>query len=331
MLTDKSFRFLLYLLRLADGKPADERAALSPDEWRAVYRLAAKHAVIAVAWDGVEQLQTAAPETLQSMPADVTGKWFADVQAIEATCEYRAAMAEAVQDILHEKGYDSQLLKGATLAAYYPNPTHRQAADIDLWVLPKQAEKGSLSAHRKALIASLRQKGIVIDAVVYHHIETNIAGTDVEMHVTPTWLCNPVYNSRLQRLFADAERLTPELQELYTLLHAFRHIYHDGIALRHVMDYHLVCRHNRQTGVQPPNELYIQLGLHSFAEAMNEVAAAIFATTPAQLSKRAKHILAALPERQVSRAVRWDYPAETLFNLPWRTIHYLWRKMNHYV
>ena len=332
MLTDKSFRFLLYLLRLADGQPADEPVALSPDEWREVYRFAVKHAVIAVAWDGVEQLQSAAPEALQSMPADVTGKWFADVQAIDAANRRLAKQAAAIQSRLNAAEFDSQILKGAALAAFYPKPAHRQSADIDLWIKQPNSPQASLKAQRQELLSYLRQQpDITIGETVYHHIETTIDGIEVEYHVTPTWLCNPRNNRRLQRLFADAGQWTPELQELYTLLHAFRHIYHDGIALRHVMDYYLVCRHNRLTGVQPPNDLYIQLGFHSFAEAMNEVAAVIFATAPAQLSKHAQHILAALPERQMSQAVRWDYPAETLFNLPWRTIHYLWRKMNHYV
>jgi hypothetical protein len=43
------------------------------------------------------------------------------------------------------------------------------------------------------------------------------------------------------------------------------------------------------------------------------------------------HILQALPERQVSGVVCRDYPQEHLFNLPWRAMHYLWRKRNNYL
>lgn len=333
MLADKSFYHLLYLLRLADGQPVEERVTLSPDEWREVYRFAAKHAVIAVAWDGVEQLQSAAPEALQSMPADVTGKWFADVQTIDAANRRLAKQAAAIQSRLNAAEFDSQILKGVALAAYYPRPAHRQSADIDLWIRQSNSPQASLKAQRQELLSYLRQQpDITIGETVYHHIETTIDGIEVEYHVTPTWLCNPRNNRRLQQLFADAPQVTPELQELYTLLHAFRHIYHDGIALRHVMDYHFVCHHNRLAGVQQPYDLYRQLGLAAFAGAMDEMTAAIFdKSEQQQLSKRAKHILEALPERQVSRAVRWDYPAETMFNLPWRIVHYLWRKMNRYV
>lgn len=337
---NKAWIYLLNLLRLAMGEQVGQRAPLSPDEWRAVYRLAKKHAVIAVAWSGVESLQLAHPELLQSMPADVTGRWFADVQTIVAANRQLKKQAQAAQAMLRKGGYESQVLKGAALAAYYPKPEYRQATDVDLWVSPRDDNKG-LKALRQELLTFLhKQSEVKIGEVVYHHIETQCFGdTEVEMHITPTWLCNPRHNRRLQRVFAEVKHMKPELKELYALLHGFRHIYHDGLALRHVMDYYLVCRHNRQAGILQPQALYESLGLTRFAKAMDEVAAfclgekshSSVAAKQSGLSARAKHILAALPERQLSHAVRWDYPGETLFNLPWRCVHYLWRKRNRYV
>lgn len=332
-MSDRAFAYLIYLLRLALGEELGTPGFITPDEWREVYRMAQRHAVIGVAWDGVERMQAEAPDMLGSMPADLMGKWFADVQTITAANSRMAKQTERVQANLQAGGFNSQILKGASLAAYYPKPAHRQAADIDLWLLPRQVSNKSLKAQRQALKDYLRQQpDITVGEVVYHHIETTINGMDVELHVTPTWLCNPRHNRRLQHVFAQAGQLTPELQELYTLLHAFRHVYHDGIALRHVMDYYLVSRHNRQSGVPVPKELYARLGLTGFAQAMDEVTATIFAQSEQpQLSQHAKHILAALPERHVSHDVRRDYPQESLYNLPWRTIHYLWRKANNYL
>lgn len=330
---EKAWTCLLSMLRMAVAKQSDSPGPLAPAEWREVYRLAARHAVIAVAWDGIEHVQSLSPDVLQSMPTDLMGKWFADAQAIEASNCDLAKQAATIQSQLTEAGFESQILKGSSLAAYYPVPAHRQSADIDLWVTQSDSPHVSLQALRQALLAYLqKQPAITVGEIVYHHIETMHNGIEVEYHVTPTWLCNPIHNSRLQTLFAQTGQMTSELQELYTLLHAFRHIYHDGIALRHILDYWFVSRHNRQAGVQPPQDLYRQLGLTTFVHAMNEVTEYIFGENePKQLSSRAKHILSALPERRVSCAVKWDYPTETLFNVPWRGMHYLWRKKNHYV
>ncbi len=331
----KAFDTLVMLLRpgMEDNypKPMQPSGLLTPDEWRDVYRMAQRHAVTGIAWDGVERLQSEVPEQIHTMPADLTGKWFADSQAIQAANRNMVKTAAQVQTSLHEAGYDSQILKGASLAAYYPQPTHRQAADVDVWALQRRAKGSPLKMHRQALLAYLQQQpDTKIGEVVYHHIETTIGNTEVEYHITPTWLCNPIHNSRLQRLFA-AGPLNAEMQEVYALLHAFRHIYHDGMALRHVMDYYLVCRANREAGVQAPDTIYRQLGLTRFAGAMNEVADDLFGQADdKRLSGAARHLLSALPERKVSSRVQWDYPAETLCVLPWRTIHYLWRRWKHY-
>ena len=330
-MTDRAFAYLIYLLRLGLGISTEAHEVVAPDVWRSVYRQAKKHAVVGIAWDGVEQLQAQASVALQSLPADIMGKWYADAQAIASANVRLTKQARDVQTLLQQGGFASHLLKGATLAAYYPQPTHRQAADIDFWVLPKQAGQ-SLAEHRRALIAFLQKQDITIDAVVYHHIETTILGTDVELHVTPSWLCNPLHNYCLQYLFAQAGHITPDQQELYCLLHAFRHIYHDGLALRHVLDYLQVCRHNRAADIPAPEALYRQLGLARFARAMNEVSNYLFAQTDSQrLSGAAGHLLSALPERKVTGRVQWDYPSETLCVLPWRTIHHVWRKANHYL
>lgn len=329
---DNPLSYLLYLLRLAIGQPSGQHPPLAPDEWRAVYSLSKLHAVVGVAWDGVELLQQFSPEAADTMPADVAGKWFADVQMIEAANSRLMRCAQQLQARLQSDGLPTLLLKGASLAAFYPHPEHRQASDIDLWVPAK--DEHSLSDQRQVLISYLKQQPhFAIGEVVYHHIETTYQGqTEVEFHVTPTWLCNPLTNSRLQRLFAqNYDILTPDMQELYCLLHAFRHIYHDGLALRHVLDFYLVSTSNRRRGIPVPDKLYAQLGLQSFAQTVSEVADYVMGKTPAdRLSARAMHIVQALSERRVSRCVQWDYPGETLCHLPWRSIHYLWRRMNQY-
>ena len=326
---DRAFEYLVYLLRLGLGIPSDVREPISPEVWRLVYRLAAKHAVLGVAWDGVACLQSQSPQVLQSLPADLMGKWFADVQTIESANRRMTEQASQLQSFMQEGNFEAYVLKGRTWADYYPNPEHRQSADIDLWVLPEHTPDTPLSMRRQALLLFLKSREVPVKSVVYHHIEAQFfPDTEVELHVTPTWLCDPAHNRRLQKLFAQAGHLTPERQELYVLLHAFRHIYHDGLALRHVVDYYRIREANRQRGLNARWQIR-QVGLSSFAAVMDELTDYLFAVQQkdaAQLSCRARHLLTILPSRQLSSRVQWDYPSETLWVFPWRTWHYFWRK-----
>lgn len=342
MPTDKIFNSLLCLLRLAASDARiqlqvdEDFLSLTPDEWREIYRMAARHSVIAVAWDGVERMQVLSPDGLCSMPPDLMGKWFADVQSIEAANRRMAKLARQIQENLLADGFRSHILKGAALAAYYPVPAHRQSADIDLWVPPHMTcYKKSLNTQRKCLIGYLRQQpDVTVGEIVYHHIETTVSGTEVEFHVTPTWLCNSVHNRRLQSLFTQTGHLTPELQELYALLHAFRHIYHDGLALRHLLDYWLVRNQNREDDFVPPLDWYKQLGMTAFARTADELTDYVFGSKEVKansLSSRTRRLLSVLPMRRTAKCVQWDYPGEAFCVLPWRTVHYLWRKIHHFV
>ena len=336
MLTDRSFAYLCALLRLAVDASCKHihGQILTQEEWRKVYHLSQKHAVTGVAWEGVECMQQHSPEQVQSLPPDLLGKWFADTQTIRSANRCMAEQAANVLRILRAGGFDAQIIKGSELAAFYPEPSLRLAADIDVWVLPNANIGNNPSDLRRALLAYLQQQpDIQIGEVVYHHIETTFYGTEVELHITPTWLYNPLYNSRLQQTFARERHLSPELLELYTLLHAFRHLYHDGLALRHVLDYYLVAAANRKAGVPVPDTMYEQLGLSSFARAIGEVTAYCLggcADDESTMCAKARHILAALPQRRVSKTIHRDYPQETFFRFPWRTVHHMWRKVNRY-
>lgn len=355
-MTDKVFAYLLNLLHLGLAEDAveqlsfDEAETLSRDEWWQLYQTAKRHAVVGVTWDGVVRLQTYAPETLHAMPAELLGKMFADVQLIERANSAKQQQIAKIQSVLRSGGYNSIELKGNAVAAYYPRPQHRQSADIDIWALPRIDDQGrlqDLSRHRQGLLSLLRAQNIRCGNVVYHHIEIPEAALgkyETELHTTPTWLYHPIYNSRLQGMFAEeaqamqqgrAPGMSDEVQEIFVLLHALRHIYHDGLALRHLVDYYCVRNRNRANGVPVPTQVLRSIGMTTFARTMDELVDALFAAPQAGkvrdgLSPRAKHILNALPKREISRRVKWDYPQETLSALLWRTRHYLWRKANHY-
>ena len=327
------------------------------DLWRHIYQLAKQQAVAALVWDGVAHAQTIATDWVRNIPADVLGHLFADTQIIESANIRKREQTKQIQSFLQQYGYQSVVLKGTSLAAFYPNHLHRQSADIDLWILPQivasTEARCDLSEHRKQLISFLNSNQIPVDKVVYHHIETHLphiiqssATPVVELHVTPSWLCNPFHNARLQKYFSQFAKqmshnssieMPREMLEVYTLLHAFRHFFFGGLQLRHILDYFLVRRSNRNAGVKEDKTILNELGLIRFASAMDELSDWCFAMHPAatdspkriELTPKAKHLLEIISNKNAQGKYHWDYPSETMFFYPWRYVHYLWRKFDN--
>ena len=148
------------------------------------------------------------------------------------------------------------MLKGQGVALYYPEPLLRQSGDIDLWV------EGS----RDDIERLLRERWEVSDEV-YHLFGVAIYDdVETEIHVTPSWLYNPIANARLQRFFreqapkqfthfasqtesGDGARLgfncpTLVFNLVFSLSHIWHHFFDEGVGLRQLMDYYYILLHS---------------------------------------------------------------------------------------
>lgn len=164
-------------------------------------------------------------------------------------------------------GFDVVVLKGQSCARRYrlqvkderlkdSNPTDlsmlRQSGDIDAWVSGCREE-----------IKKYITKKYHVGEVIYNHAHVEVfSDTEVEVHFTPSWLYSPFRNKKLQEWFkgylvSDAS-LVPkgfrfqeedkfkspsvEFDLVYLMLHAYRHLMHEGLGLRQVMDYYFALR-----------------------------------------------------------------------------------------
>ena len=140
---------------------------------------------------------------------------------------------------------------------------YRTPGDIDIW----------LHGARKDILRYVRRH--VPDCKpVYHHVDFPvIEGLDIEVHFTPSWMNSPFTNRRLQQWFRSfnsqtvplfiegrveqcgAEGVTSEARSenntdlpspsltfnrVYILVHIYRHLFHEGIGLRQLLDYYFV-------------------------------------------------------------------------------------------
>ena len=210
------------------------------EQWRDLFREAQRQTLLGVCFSGVERLPAD-----QRPPREIILQWYSFVNRMEKMNARMNEMCGKVQQRFLDDGFRSCILKGQGMARYYDRPERRQCGDIDIWV-----EGG----WRKVLqyVYKVRPGG----RFVYHHVDFgDVQGIPVEVHFTPSWMYNPIHNRRLQRWFKEYEEecfdmeplssehstfVTPQrdFDLIFILLHAYRHIFDDGLGLRQLCDYY---------------------------------------------------------------------------------------------
>ncbi len=240
------------LLQIAIGNRKELSHAPTEGEWRELFILTQKQALVGIAFRGVEQLPV-----LQRPPKSLLLQWYAATERIKGMNSDLDRKALAVANKLLEDGFRSVILKGQGIAKLYklrashetfPSSSlsgYRTPGDIDIW----------LEGNRTVILDYVRR--YVPDCKpVYHHVDFPVIdGLDIEVHFVPSWLNSPIPNRRLQRffhrcaedLFVESSSVLTELpspdlafNRVYILLHIYHHLFHEGIGLRQLMDYYFV-------------------------------------------------------------------------------------------
>ena len=249
------------LLQIAIGNRKELTHTPTTEEWRELYALAQRQTLVGIAFRGVELLPAA-----QRPPKPLLMQWYMATERIKALNADLDRKALMVANKFLEEGFPGMVLKGQGISKLYKlrdnvnvnendnsqpstlNPqlsSYRTPGDIDIW----------LQGSREEVLDYVRRH--VPDCKpVYHHADFPvIEGLDIEVHFTPSWMNSPVTNHRLQRFFrgernsnfevrssAYSEIPSPNLafNRVYILVHIYRHLFHEGIGLRQLLDYYFV-------------------------------------------------------------------------------------------
>lgn len=243
-------RLFLELIHVALGRREDLGHAPSADEWAALYREAVRQTMAAVLFAGIGRLPAA-----QRPPRPLLLQWFA---LTERTREMNRRMdRETVRvcDELERAGFGVVVLKGQGVAAGYPDPSLRQPGDIDAWVV-RDGGKDFPRGNFRAVTGHARRLDPQASVQLLHTDFRLSELTEVEAHFWPSYFFSPLRQYRLRRwatrrlpsLLAHRTRLpgtdgdvctpTAEFNTVYLLLHIYRHLFHEGIGLRQLLDYH---------------------------------------------------------------------------------------------
>ena len=239
------------LIQVSTGKLDALSCEPSTAEWNALYGMAVKQAVAGVCFYGIQRL----PKE-QQPPKGLLLQWFALAEQIKQRNRLVNARACELQKLLEDDGLRACVLKGQGVARLYnfngnvnlnlndKLGAYRQSGDIDVWV---DGERDDTIRHMKAHYKCGR--------AVIHHIDVEVFDdVPVEVHFVPSYSYSLPRYRAYRRFFNEYKEecfvpsglgfCVPSLgfNVVYMLLHIFRHVFHEGIGLRQLMDYYFVLR-----------------------------------------------------------------------------------------
>ena len=278
------------LIQVAIGRR--ERLSHTPTEmeWRELYAMAEKQAVIGICFCGVQRFQRLGYD----IPMDLYMKWLGMAAKIQQRNEVVNAQCVEVQKMMEKAGFRTYIMKGQGNSALYRVSYDddnlcllRQSGDIDIY-LDGGFEKVNDFVQRTHPTNEINELEIH-----YHCLQD----TEVEIHYRPFIMRNPFKNRKIQRFFAEeGEKCfenkialpngageiavpTTTFNLVHQLVHIAHHLYTDGIGFRQLMDYYFVLRNAQTNGFkefQEVSDVVLSLGLDRFASALMWVIGNVF-------------------------------------------------------
>ena len=232
------FDFLQFCIKTVAEIPASVKDA----DWKVMYAIAKKQALIGVLFHGIKQL----PKEL-APDAGLLMQWMGMAQKIRQQNIRLFLDSAKVCKKFKEVGFRNCILKGQVKALLYPDPYMRTSGDIDIY----------LDGGRNRVMQYIN-KVCPNQVMRYHHVDFPVMKSAIEVHFTPSYMFFPVHNRRMQKRFKKVMDLqcsnivtlpdgygeitvpTTSFNVIYILSHLYRHVFTEGIGLRQLLDYYFV-------------------------------------------------------------------------------------------
>ena len=238
----KQQKIFFEFLRFCIGSAKEIPGSLKEVDWKELYRIAQKQALLGVLFHGIRQLpKQLAPEQKLLM------QWMVMAEQIRKQNIRLFQDSVKVCQNFENEGFANCILKGQGNALLYPNPYMRTPGDIDIY----------LSGGRRKIMKYV-DRVCPNQVMRYHHVDFPVMKTAIEVHFTPSYMFCPIHNRRMQKWFQEVmgeqcnhrfslpngygEIHVPQVSfnVIYILSHLYRHIFTEGIGLRQLLDYYYV-------------------------------------------------------------------------------------------
>lgn len=267
----KAQELFFELLQISTGARDKLRHTYADEDWLAALTIARYQAINGVLFSAIENL----PKE-QCPSREPIIRWLASADNIERFSLRIMEAGDAAVKYFRSCGFPCCILKGSSVARYYPVPSRRSSGDIDIWLGGTRYEIYDFA--RKS------DKEGKLYGVNYHHIHYHLFDdVHLEIHIHPSYLSSPLRNYRFHR-WCDMYRPTFEadapslaFDRVFILLHCYRHINGSGVGLRQIMDYYYVLRQGFTEDEKRDAVYWIKkLGMYRFASGLMWVLRDIF-------------------------------------------------------
>lgn len=233
------------------------------EKWMELYDICQKQAMLGIAYAGIELL----PQS-QKPDLSILWPWSNDVKSIEEENLVHQKRCKLLLNNLYRDGFNAIIIKGQSLLPYYPKhlQNRREPGDIDVWVT---SNKDTPSSTPLKQIIDYAQRTLPNQYLCYIHYDFHVfSDVEVELHIRPSFVCNPFYNHRLQKWFRvlaskiavrgskqanidlyTTKQIDEEEQAIILLLHIYKHMFETGIGFRQLLDLHLVLCSNPASNI----------------------------------------------------------------------------------
>ena len=238
----KQQKIFFDFLRFCIGSAKEIPDSLKEADWKELYAIAQKQALLGVLFHGIRQLpKQLAPEQKLLM------QWMVMAEQIRKQNIRLFQDSVKVCQNFENEGFANCILKGQGNALLYPDPYMRTPGDIDIY----------LSGGRRKIMKYV-DRVCPNQVMRYHHVDFPVMKTAIEVHFTPSYMFCPIHNRRMQKWFEEVmgeqcnhrvslpdgygEIHVPQVSfnVIYILSHLYRHIFTEGIGLRQLLDYYYV-------------------------------------------------------------------------------------------
>ena len=275
-----------FLLDLIRASVLGDTGFVVPEsvDWPLLIEEAGQQNVSVIASDGLQKLYDAGVYSVSGDKEErrTKARWFGKTMKYEMRYADQLSAAKKMAQWFASAGIQTVVLKGFTVSECYPIPSHRYSADLDCFLIKDGEHLEAYELGNQVI----EKHGLPVEREFYKNSSFDLAGLFVENHK----FCTPFRGNdtlrRLERLlqemilqgplteFGDTGLLMPPAlaSALFLMEHAYSHFLHEGLNLRHIVDWALFYQRHQSDVDWTVFERYVdEFGFRRFYDALSHV------------------------------------------------------------